>query len=138
MTIIYKPDAHYSFIESARDLHDVCFSVCNNSALGVLINQNMNFSRCSLLLAFALLSSTLAFSQDTKFYIFLALGQSNMEGSAKFEPQDTTVNNRFKVLEAVNCDNLGRKKGEWYTAVPPLARCKTGLGPTDYFGRTLL
>ncbi len=98
----------------------------------------MNFSRCSLLLAFALLSSTLAFSQDTKFYIFLALGQSNMEGSAKFEPQDTTVNNRFKVLEAVNCDNLGRKKGEWYTAVPPLARCKTGLGPTDYFGRTLL
>lgn len=28
--------------------------------------------------------------------------------------------------------------GNWYTAVPPLARCKTGLSPVDYFGRTLI
>jgi hypothetical protein len=79
-----------------------------------------------------------ASSQDANFYIFLSFGQSNMEGNAKFEPQDTIVDSRFQVLEAVNCDNLGRKMGNWYTAVPPLCRCRTGLTPVDYFGRTML
>lgn len=88
---------------------------------------------------FALLSANLqAFSQDPKFYIFLCFGQSNMEGSAKFEPQDTIVDRRFQVLQAVDCTDLGRTQGSWYTAVPPLARCKTGLSPADYFGRTLV
>ncbi len=32
----------------------------------------------------------------------------------------------------------GRTKGQWYTAVPPLCRCKTGLYPADYFGRTMV
>jgi len=41
-------------------------------------------------------------------------------------------------MEAVNCDNLGRKMGSWYKALPPLCRCKTNLGPTDYFGRTMV
>ncbi len=79
-----------------------------------------------------------SFSQDKKFCIFLCLGQSNMEGSAKFEPQDTTVDSRFRVMEAVDCPDLNRAKGNWYTAVPPLCRCHTGLSPADYFGRTLL
>jgi hypothetical protein len=86
-----------------------------------------------------LLISIPSFSQDSNFYIFLCFGQSNMEGAAKFETQDTTaVDQRFRLLEAVNCDNLNRTKGNWYTAVPPLTRCKTGLGPVDYFGRTLV
>lgn len=86
-----------------------------------------------------LLISIPSFSQDSNFYIFLCFGQSNMEGAAKFEAQDTTaVDQRFRLLEAVNCDNLNRTKGNWYTAVPPLTRCKTGLGPVDYFGRTLV
>lgn len=79
-----------------------------------------------------------AFSQDKNFYIFLCFGQSNMEGNAKFEPQDTSVDARFQVLEAIDCPNLGRTKGHWYTAVPPLSRCRTGLTPGDYFGRTLI
>ncbi|RYE34264.1 MAG: sialate O-acetylesterase [Sphingobacteriaceae bacterium] len=79
-----------------------------------------------------------AFSQDKNFYIFLCFGQSNMEGNAKFEPQDTSVDKRLQVLEAVDCENLNRKKGNWYTAVPPLTRCKTGLTPADYFGRTMV
>ncbi|SFP53329.1 sialate O-acetylesterase [Parafilimonas terrae] len=80
-----------------------------------------------------------SFSQDKKFYIFLCFGQSNMEGNARFEPQDTiNVDTRFKVMEAVDCPNLGREKGKWYTAVPPLCRCHTGLTPADYFGRALL
>jgi hypothetical protein len=86
-----------------------------------------------------LLIANMAFSQNPDFHIYLCLGQSNMEGNAKFEPQDTTnVNPRFQVLEAVDCDNLNRKKGQWYTAVPPLSRCKTGLTPADYFGREMV
>lgn len=91
-----------------------------------------------LLLAGWLLIHTNAFSQDKKFYVFLCFGQSNMEGNAKFEAQDTTVDSRFQVLEAVDCPNLGREKGKWYTAIPPLCRCRTGLTPADYFGRTLV
>ena len=80
-----------------------------------------------------------AFSQDPNFHIYLSFGQSNMEGNAKIEPQDTVgVDNRFRVLEAVNCPELKREKGKWYTAVPPLCRCKTGLTLTDYFGRTMV
>jgi hypothetical protein len=77
-------------------------------------------------------------AQDTNFYIFLSFGQSNMEGNAKFEAQDTVVDKRFKVMQAVDCPALGRTKGQWYTAVPPLSRCHTGLTPGDYFGRTLI
>jgi hypothetical protein len=78
------------------------------------------------------------YAQDQKFYIFLCLGQSNMEGNAKFEYQDTTVDKRFQVLQAVDCPDLKRTKGSWYTAVPPLSRCKTGLTPADYFGRSMV
>lgn len=85
-----------------------------------------------------ILSHQKAFSQDKKFYIFLCFGQSNMEGNAKFEAIDTIVDPRFQVLEAVDCPGLNRTKGNWYPAVPPLARCKTGLTPADYFGRTLV
>ena len=78
-------------------------------------------------------------AQDKKFYIFLCFGQSNMEGSAKITPQDTVnIDPRLRVLEALDCPNLNRSKGQWYTAVPPLARCNTGLGPTDYFGRAMV
>ena len=95
--------------------------------------------RLFLICTALLLASLPSFSQDPNFYIFLAFGQSNMEGAAKFEAQDTTeVDQRFQVLEAVNCPDLNRTKGNWYTAVPPLTRCKTGLGPVDYFGRTLV
>ncbi|MDP4208848.1 MAG: sialate O-acetylesterase [Bacteroidota bacterium] len=90
------------------------------------------------LLAGLFLLSINAFSQDSNFYIFLCLGQSNMEGNARFEAQDTTVDKRFQVLETVNCPDLKRTKGTWYTAVPPLCRCKTGLTPADYFGRTMI
>ena len=85
-----------------------------------------------------LLLSLNAFSQDRKFYIFLCIGQSNMEGNARIESQDTTVDKRFQVLAAVDCPELGRTKGNWYTAVPPLCRCRTGLTPADYFGRALI
>jgi hypothetical protein len=86
-----------------------------------------------------LMLSVNAFSQDPNFYIFLCLGQSNMEGNARIEGQDTiNINSRFQVMESVDCPNLGRTKGNWYPAVPPLCRCHTGLTPADYFGRTMV
>ena len=91
-----------------------------------------------LILAGLFLFTKQSYSQDKNFYIFLCFGQSNMEGNARAELQDSAVDNRFQVLQTVNCENLGRTKGNWYAAVPPLARCKTGLTPADYFGRTLV
>jgi hypothetical protein len=85
-----------------------------------------------------LLINTNVFSQDQNFYIYLCFGQSNMEGQGKIEAKDRIVNSRFKVMEAVECSNLGRKMGLWYTATPPLCRCWTGLSPSDYFGRTMV
>lgn len=90
-----------------------------------------------VLIGLLFLSAT-ALSQDKKFYIFLCFGQSNMEGNARAEAQDSLVDNRFQVMEAVSCPNLGREMGKWYAAVPPLCRCRTGLTPADYFGRTLV
>ena len=49
---------------------------------------------------------------DPNFQIYLCFGQSNMEGNAKVEEQDTVaVDSRFQVLAAVDCPNLGRKGG---------------------------
>lgn len=78
-------------------------------------------------------------AQDKNFHIYLCFGQSNMEGHARPQAEDSVgISDRFKVLAAVDCDNRGRQKGSWYTAVPPLTRCNTGLTPVDYFGRTLV
>jgi hypothetical protein len=90
------------------------------------------------LLGVMLTADSTAFAQDSNFYVFLSFGQSNMEGSARSEAQDSIVDARFQVLQAVDCPNLDREKGKWYTAAPPLSRCKTGLTPGDYFGRTLV
>ncbi|MEB2775352.1 sialate O-acetylesterase [Algoriphagus sp. D3-2-R+10] len=87
-------------------------------------------------LVFCLVSMK-GFCQDPNLYVFLSFGQSNMEGSARFEAQDTVANNRFMLMQAVDCPDLEREKGNWYPAVPPLSRCNTGLTPGDYFGKTL-
>jgi hypothetical protein len=93
-----------------------------------------------LSLLVALLSfNTNAFSQDPNFYVFLCFGQSNMEGFPGIEPQDkTAADKRFQVLAAVDFPTLGRTKGKWYEAVPPLCRGRTGLCPADSFGRTMV
>jgi alpha-L-fucosidase 2 len=48
------------------------------------------------------------------------------------------VDPRFQVLAAVDFPKQERTKGNWYLAVPPLCRPSAGLGPADYFGRTLV
>ena len=76
---------------------------------------------------------------DPNFHIYLCFGQSNMEGNASIEAQDrVNVSPRFKMMAAVDMPSSNRKKGEWYTAYPPLCRDWTGLTPADYFGRTMV
>ena len=92
-----------------------------------------------LVLAGLLMSAGNVLAQDTNFFIFLCFGQSNMEGFPGIEQQDQTpVDDRFQVLEAVDFPKLGRTKGNWYPAVPPLCRGSAGLCPADYFGRTMV
>lgn len=75
---------------------------------------------------------------DPNFHIYLCFGQSNMEGSAKIEEQDKATDSRLLMMMPMNCTELGRKKGEWYEAVPPLSYCWSGLSPADYFGKTMI
>ena len=83
---------------------------------------------------------TLVLSElDPNFHVYLAFGQSNMEGYGQIEAQDTAnVPERFKMMAAVDFPSKGRKKGNWYTAVPPLCKENNGLSPCDYFGRELV
>jgi hypothetical protein len=85
--------------------------------------------KITLLFAFFIMFTNSALPRDKNFYIFLCFGQSNMEGNARIEPQDTIVDPRFQVMAAVDCPTMGRTKGNWYPAVPPLCRCRTGLTP---------
>ena len=90
----------------------------------------------SMVAALTVLNAT---AQDKNFHIFLCFGQSNMEGNARIEPQDSVgVSDRFLNLSAVDFSDKSRKTGRWYKALPPLCRENTGLTPADYFGRTLL
>jgi hypothetical protein len=74
---------------------------------------------------------------DPNFYVFLLIGQSNMEGVPQPQAQDRETNARVKVLAYDNCSGLGRTYNQWYTASPPLHSCTAGVGPGDYFAKTL-
>lgn len=89
--------------------------------------------------AVRVLSGEQAAAADPDFHVYLAFGQSNMEGFPGIEAGDRTgVDPRFQMLAAVDFADLGRSKGEWYPAVVPLCRSSTGLCPADYFGRTMV
>src|SRR4051812_36813644 len=95
--------------------------------------------RSVVILAGLLILGANVFAQDTNFWIFLCFGQSNMEGFPGIEEQDKSgVNERFQVFAAMDFPKQERKKGNWYSAVPPLCRPSSGLCPADYFGRTMV
>ncbi|MBO5951266.1 MAG: sialate O-acetylesterase [Bacteroidaceae bacterium] len=90
-----------------------------------------------LLAALAFAPIKLMAQPDPNFHIYICIGQSNMEGNPRPEAQDLeNVSPRFLTMQSVDCGD--NKMGEWRTAVPPLARCSTGLTPADYFGRTMV
>lgn len=78
------------------------------------------------------------YAQNSNFHIYICFGQSNMEGQGIIEEQDLKMNNRFQVFQALDCPNLNREKGKWYTAQPPTCQCHSKLSPADYFGRTMI
>lgn len=91
-----------------------------------------------LVFGLALMATVSTFAApDPNFHIYLAIGQSNMEGQGTIEEQDKTVDPRFQMLSTID-DFNGRSLGKWYDAIPPLANKHGGLGPADYFGRTLV
>ena len=75
---------------------------------------------------------------DPNFHIYICFGQSNMEGNAAWEPQDVGVDSRFQMLATCNFSSPQRTKGNWYTAECPIVSPDGKLGPTDYFGRTMV
>ena len=95
----------------------------------------------SLFFGMGLAVSTAFAASDPNFHIYLAFGQSNMEGQGDIGSQDKSVDERFQLLwsaDAGSC-NQNASKGKWIKAVPPLAHCQGAkLGPADYFGRTMV
>jgi hypothetical protein len=77
--------------------------------------------------------------QRPDFYVFLAFGQSNMEGGPPVAGTDQ-VFPRFRLMQAVDCPGLNppRAKGIWYAAVPPTSRCNQGPGIAYWFGRDMM
>lgn len=96
--------------------------------------------RLFLLTMMMLLSSMMGVkgAVDPNFYIYLCFGQSNMEGNAQWEVQDNYVDPRFQMLATCNFSNPNRTMGNWYTANCPIVSPDGRLGPTDYFGRTMV
>jgi hypothetical protein len=88
---------------------------------------------------------------EEEFHVYIAFGQSNMQGPGEIRLQDKTgISDRWQILNVVNDTYAGenRVKGQWYKAVPPLIipdrnlvnylGLNIGLGPSDHFGRTLV
>jgi len=75
---------------------------------------------------------------DPNFHIYIAFGQSNMEGQAAVIEENKVPKENFQVLASMTCPNMNRTLGEWAVAVPPLFHCYTGLSLADYFGKTMV
>ncbi len=76
---------------------------------------------------------------DPNFFIYLCIGQSNMEAGATPAEQDKNFNDpRFQFMAAVDMPKYDRQMGHWYTAVPPICREGNNMGPVDFFGRKMI
>ena len=73
---------------------------------------------------------------DPNFHIYIAFGQSNMEGNPSIEEQDKEIPDNYFMLQTAD-GNPNRQVGEWYPAVPPLANSNAKLSLADYFGRNM-
>ncbi|MBN2037031.1 MAG: hypothetical protein JW768_09845 [Chitinispirillaceae bacterium] len=115
----------------------------------------MKKKRFSLITAgcvLALFHAHASAAPDPNFHCYLCFGQSNMAGGCKpgdANDCDTTSARakRVKVLAFMDCNTqstactsyrLVRTFNKWYTAFPPYNNCSEGIGPADYFGKTLL
>ena len=109
------------------------------------LSLNIAFSVLFMLTGQSMVSGgVMAQEPDPNFFIFLGIGQSNMQGKGGIESQDTGNTTSFmkkswaRYFKMVVVDSDASKVGTWVTAKPPIVRPDTGLGVTDYFGRTLV
>ena len=88
--------------------------------------------------------SSFAQAPDPNFFIFLGIGQSNMQGKAPIQTKDKSSTDDFtdadwaRYKKLIVVDSNPSNVGTWTTAKPPIVRPETLLGVTDYFGRTLV
>lgn len=94
-------------------------------------------SRFKILLAALMLPALGAAAEQRPWHIYLLFGQSNMAGGAATDASDRVVNPRVKVLAYTNCSGAGRTFNNWYNAAPSLHGCGDGLGPGDWFAKTM-
>jgi len=89
-------------------------------------------------------SGVMAQEPDPNFFIFLGIGQSNMQGKAPIEDKDKNSTSDFsdadwaRYKKMIIVDSNSSNIGTWTTAKPPIVRPDTQLGVTDYFGRYLV
>lgn len=95
-------------------------------------------ARLTLLACGLGLATAVTAAPDPDFQIYLAFGQSNMEGGGAMNESDRTVDPRFQVMADFDDPARDRKFGQWYDAVPPLTRRVRGISMMDYFGRTMV
>ena len=99
----------------------------------------MRNSLLAMMMMASILGTKAADEPDPNFYIYICFGQSNMEGNAQWEAQDVgNVDERFQMLATCNFDKPKRTLGNWYKAECPIVSPVGKLGPTDYFGRTMV
>ena len=99
----------------------------------------MKYMRTVLFVTLALLGAqSVSAQQNENFHIYLAFGQSNMEGTGEIDTQDKLTNSRIKLIQNFTCPNLEREYGQWYIATPPLFGCWGKLSVADYFARGML
>lgn len=78
-------------------------------------------------------------SAFAEWSVFLLMGQSNMAGMAATPGEiDKEENPQVRVLAYTNCSSPSRIADEWYVASPPLHNCTEGVGPGDWFAKTLI
>src|SRR5206468_3480738 len=72
-------------------------------------------------------------SPDRKFYVFLCFGQSNSEGYPGLEePDKVGVDERFRMLGAVDFPKMGGKRGSG------MWRCRRCVGRVMGLGRGII
>lgn len=75
---------------------------------------------------------------DPNFHIYIAFGQSNMEGNPPIEDEDLEIDEEHYLMMQTADGNAKREVGKWYPAVPPLANSNSNLSIADHFGRNVL
>lgn len=115
------------------------FACMKGSFLNIILSVTFLLAGQSVVM-----NNVMAQEPDPDFFIFLGIGQSNMQGKGPIEREDYISSKsftdddwaRYKKMIIVNSNKS--KIGTWEVAKPPIVRPDTYLGVTDYFGRYLV